>query len=100
MMRINKRNSKGTFKNFEEVKEDPCSTREELIQVDEECEVAALLIHVWVSAHITRTDPTPQREVRTANACMEHKLRHQRCPEDCLNRGKLGRNSDPNFEKQ
>jgi hypothetical protein len=27
-----------------------------------------------------------RREVRTPNACSEHKMQHQKCPKDCPNR--------------
>jgi hypothetical protein len=58
----------------------------ELIPVDDECEVAALLIHIWLSSQMKKEE-NPKREIRTANACYEHKSRHQKCPPDCLNRG-------------
>ena len=60
-----------------------------LIPVDDECECAAILIHIWNVSHpqLMPSSTASNKEVRTANACFEHKMRHQKCPADCRNRG-------------
>ena len=75
--------------------------KEDLIPVDDDCEIAALLIKMWASVYATthevKQESCVKRESRTANACKEHKSRHQKCPLDCVNR-RRGRTFELKFE--